>query len=57
MSDATNKSAFPVAECPGCRKPMHVVSTESIADSRVIAKYHCDQCGMETERIFKTDDK
>jgi transcription elongation factor Elf1 len=57
MAEHKSKSAFPFVECPGCRRPMRVVSTEPIAGARNIATYHCDKCGMETERIFKVDDK
>ena len=56
-SELKNKVAFPVMECPGCHKPLRIISTELIAGERNITTYHCDKCGMQTERIFRADNK
>jgi hypothetical protein len=43
----------PVVTCPGCKCPMQPTGSESLPNGLHRKSYRCDQCGAETERLYK----
>jgi hypothetical protein len=48
--------SVPVVECPGCKKPMRLLTLDHAAGGLSTGVFHCDTCGMETPRQFKLDE-